>query len=114
MEKFIPAVAYHFCLKLACNILANMYKYFSQPNKYLLKSAQTKHNIKMSLFQISDLTELSHLTSLSLLEELTLANNPMIEQPDDIRKQFDYRPYVINWCLSIRMLDGIVVGAKER
>ena len=70
--------------------------------------------VLFSILQISDLTELSHLTSLSLLEELTLANNPMIKQPEDIRKQFDYRPFVINWCLSIRVLDGIVVGAKER
>ena len=29
------------------------------------------------------------------------------------RRQFDYRPYVINWCLSLRMLDGVLVGAKE-
>ena len=66
------------------------------------------------LFQISDLTDLSHLNSLSLLEQLTLANNPMLTQPEDIRKQFDYRPFVINWCLNLRVLDGIVIGAKER
>ena len=66
------------------------------------------------LFQISDLTDLLHLNSLSLLEQLTLANNPMITQPEDIRKQFDYRPFVINWCLNLRVLDGIVIGAKER
>ena len=54
------------------------------------------------------------LTSLTFLEQLTLANNPMIAQPEEIRKQFDYRPYVINWCLSIRVLDGMLVGAKER
>ncbi len=29
------------------------------------------------------------------------------------RRQFDYRPYVINWCLSLRLLDGVLVGAKE-
>jgi centrosomal protein CEP97 len=56
----------------------------------------------------------SQLTSLCFLEQLTLANNPMIVQPEDIRKQFDYRPFVINWCLSIRVLDGMLVGAKER
>jgi hypothetical protein len=30
-----------------------------------------------------------------------------------LRRQFDYRPYVINWCLSLRLLDGVLVGAKE-
>jgi centrosomal protein CEP97 len=63
---------------------------------------------------ISDLTDLSYLSAIQSLEQLTLANNPAIAQPEDIRNQFDYRPYVINWCLGIRVLDGIVVSAKER
>ena len=49
-----------------------------------------------------------------MIEQLTIANNPSVEQPENERKQFDYRPYVINWCLSLRVLDGILVGAKER
>ena len=48
------------------------------------------------------------------LEQLTLASNPAIDQPEDERHQFDYRPYLINWCLSLRVLDGVLVGAKER
>lgn len=64
--------------------------------------------------EVSDLTDVSHLTTLQSLEQLTFANNPAIEQPEDIRKQFDYRPYIINWCLGIQVLDGILVGAKER
>ena len=63
-----------------------------------------------------DLADVSHLSAALALEQLTLANNPAIAQPGDeeIRRQFDYRPYVINWCLGIRVLDGVVVGAKER
>ena len=49
-----------------------------------------------------------------MIEQLTIANNPSVEQPENERKQFDYRPYVINWCLSIRVLDGMLVGARER
>lgn len=63
---------------------------------------------------LHDLNDVAHLTSVPCLEQLTLANNPCIEQPEDIRKQFDYRPFVINWCLGIRVLDGVMVGAKER
>ena len=48
------------------------------------------------------------------MEQLTLADNPCILQPEDESKQFDYRPYVINWCLGLRVLDGAMVGAKER
>ena len=27
---------------------------------------------------------------------------------------FDYRPFVINWCLNLRILDGYVITEKER
>merc|ERR1712223_119365 len=63
--------------------------------------------------QLQDLTQLTHLSHLSCIEQLTIANNPAVEQPENERQQFDYRPYVINWCLSLRVLDGIGVGAKE-
>ena len=63
---------------------------------------------------LTDLTEVSYLTGLPSMEQLTLADNPCILQPEDESKQFDYRPYVINWCLGLRVLDGIIVGAKER
>ena len=63
---------------------------------------------------MQDLPELTHLSHLSCLEQLTIANNPAVEQPENERRQYDYRPYVINWCLSLRVLDGILVGAKER
>ena len=56
---------------------------------------------------------MSHLAHLSRLDQLTLAENPCIKQPDDVEHQFDHRPHVINWCLGLRMLDGIMVGAKE-
>ena len=64
--------------------------------------------------QLEDFADLSHLSHLTFLEQLTIANNPCCTQPEDVSRQFDYRPFVINWCLSIRVLDGILVGAKER
>ena len=64
--------------------------------------------------QLADFTELGHLSHLTFLEQFTVANNPCCEQPADTARQFDYRPFVINWCLSIRVLDGVLVGAKER
>ncbi len=63
---------------------------------------------------LGDLAEVSFLSGMTGLEQLTIADNPCIVQPDDERKQYDYRPYVINWCLSLRVLDGVIIGAKER
>ena len=60
------------------------------------------------------MTELSNLSHLASIEQLTIANNPAVEQPENERRQYDYRPYVTNWCLSLRVLDGILIGAKER
>ena len=63
--------------------------------------------------QLDSLTDVSQLASLSRLDHLTLSDNPCVDQPEELDKQFDYRPYVINWCLGLRMLDGVPVGAKE-
>lgn len=27
---------------------------------------------------------------------------------------FDYRPFVINWCMNVQIIDGYVVDAIER
>lgn len=34
-------------------------------------------------------------------------------QPEQASRQYDHRPYVINWCLGLRLLDGEPVAAKE-
>ena len=35
--------------------------------------------------------------------------------PDEAsRLVFDYRPFVVNWCLNLKVLDGYKVTPKER
>ena len=63
--------------------------------------------------QLAELRDVSQLAHLSRLEQLTVSTNPCLAQPDQVEAQYDYRPYVINWCLGLRMLDGLPVGAKE-
>lgn len=75
---------------------------------------QTITTLTLNGNDLTDLTEVSFLTGLQVMEQLTIADNPCILQPEDITKQIDYRPYVINWCLGLRVLDGIIIGAKER
>lgn len=31
-----------------------------------------------------------------------------------VNRGFDYRPFVINWCMSVKVIDGYVVDAIER
>lgn len=62
---------------------------------------------------LTELRDMASLAGLSRLEQLSITDNPCVAQQEDIEKQFDYRPYVINWCLGLRILDGVAVGAKE-
>ncbi|KAL0273298.1 UNVERIFIED_CONTAM: hypothetical protein PYX00_006001 [Menopon gallinae] len=54
---------------------------------------------------ITDLNEISHLVLLKSLKELSFCNNPCLEFTDS-QIDFNYRPFVKNWCSSIVMLDG--------
>ncbi|XP_077472783.1 centrosomal protein of 97 kDa [Stigmatopora argus] len=62
--------------------------------------------------EIMDLTEVAHLALLHELEQLSIMNNPCV-MPTPSLPHFDYRPYVMNWCLSLKVLDGFVVSQKE-
>ena len=84
--------------------------------------------------ELQDLTEVSHLYHLPALEQLSVMNNPAVVSDVAHRRStaaatatppspptpsfpmgadFDYRPYVINWCLNLKILDGAVVTKKE-
>nr|XP_045004405.1 centrosomal protein of 97 kDa isoform X2 [Jaculus jaculus] len=63
--------------------------------------------------EIRDLNEVSFLASLSELEQLSIMNNPCVMATPSI-PGFDYRPYIVSWCLNLRVLDGYVISQKER
>ncbi|KAM4889005.1 centrosomal protein of 97 kDa [Thomomys bottae] len=62
--------------------------------------------------EIRDLNEISYLASLSELEQLSIMNNPCVMATPSI-PGFDYRPYIVSWCLNLRVLDGYVISQKE-
>ncbi|KFV81408.1 Centrosomal protein of 97 kDa, partial [Struthio camelus australis] len=62
--------------------------------------------------EIRDLNEVSFLASLSHLEQLSIMNNPCVMATPSI-PGFDYRPYIVSWCLNLRVLDGYVISQKE-
>ncbi|XP_040192553.1 centrosomal protein of 97 kDa isoform X2 [Rana temporaria] len=62
--------------------------------------------------EIGDLCEVSFLSGLTDLEQLSIMNNPCVMATPSI-PGFDYRPYIVSWCLNLRVLDGYVVSQKE-
>ncbi|XP_072018900.1 centrosomal protein of 97 kDa-like isoform X2 [Amphiura filiformis] len=67
--------------------------------------------------EISDLTEVSYMSCLTHLKQLSIMNNPCVlmatSSPSVFVTGFDYRPYVVNWCLTLQILDGCSVTQKE-
>lgn len=57
--------------------------------------------------------QVSFLASLPELEQLSIMNNPCVMATPSI-PGFDYRPYIVSWCLSLKVLDGYVISQKER
>ncbi|KAM6319690.1 centrosomal protein of 97 kDa isoform 2-T2 [Podargus strigoides] len=62
--------------------------------------------------EIRDLNEVSFLASLRQLEQLSIMNNPCVMATPCI-PGFDYRPYIVSWCLNLKVLDGYVISQKE-
>ncbi|KAK3529872.1 hypothetical protein QTP86_007273 [Hemibagrus guttatus] len=62
--------------------------------------------------EIRDLAEVSYLAPLHNLEQLSIMNNPCMMATPSL-PGCDYRPYVVSWCLNLKVLDGYVVSQKE-
>ncbi|CAF1606036.1 unnamed protein product [Rotaria magnacalcarata] len=95
------------------NLHKNLIDSLVPTGKYWPKSI---HTLIISDNEIQDLTEMCYLSSLIDLNTFYIHNNPCLFVVDDRRgchQPFDYRPYVLNWCLTIHNLDGILVTRKE-
>ncbi|XP_048396868.2 centrosomal protein of 97 kDa isoform X1 [Stegostoma tigrinum] len=62
--------------------------------------------------EIRDLNEVSYLGFLRELEQLSIMSNPCVMATPSL-PGFDYRPYIVCWCLTLRILDGYVISQKE-
>ncbi|KAK2905937.1 centrosomal protein of 97 kDa [Channa argus] len=62
--------------------------------------------------EIRDLNEVSYLAPFHELEQLSIMSNPCVMATPSL-PGFDYRPYIMSWCLNLKVLDGYVVSQKE-
>ncbi|CAF1034133.1 unnamed protein product [Brachionus calyciflorus] len=69
-------------------------------------------NLNLSYNSIEDLNEISFLHPLTNLENLCIDNNPCVSY-SNYDSMLNYRPFVLNWCLNLKTLDGIAITPKE-
>ncbi|CAF0920908.1 unnamed protein product [Adineta ricciae] len=95
----------------------NLHKNFLHTlNSALRYWPKSLHTLIISDNEIQDLTEVAHLTSFVNLNTLYIIDNPCLSVVDEkhgCHQPFDYRPFILNWCLSIHNLDGLLVTRKE-
>ncbi|XP_012138411.1 centrosomal protein 97kDa isoform X1 [Megachile rotundata] len=80
-----------------------------QCERYLPTSLET---FTLANNNITDLNEMSHLANLKNLVNFSIANNPCVSVAGN-SIGFDYRPFVINWCMSLKSIDGYPVDPLE-
>jgi hypothetical protein len=62
---------------------------------------------------VQDLNEISFLSALPELAEVSVMGNPCVSLTHH-SMLFDYRPYVMYWCLGLSSLDGTPITAEEK
>ncbi|XP_050303898.1 centrosomal protein of 97 kDa [Anthonomus grandis grandis] len=87
----------------------NKINHLGQCDRFLPASLVT---LTLAYNNITDLNEISRLSHLSSLTKISIANNPCVNMTGN-NVGFDYRPFVINWCLNVNVIDDYVVDAIE-
>uniref|UniRef100_A0A1B6DTC1 Centrosomal protein of 97 kDa n=1 Tax=Clastoptera arizonana TaxID=38151 RepID=A0A1B6DTC1_9HEMI len=77
---------------------------------YLPKSIVT---LTLAHNNLVDLNEISHLVQLEGLREFSISGNPCVTMSGS-EIGFDYRPFLINWCMGLKVIDGYAVDDIER
>ncbi|KAM3966058.1 centrosomal protein 97kDa [Aphomia sociella] len=107
--SFIADISYLKSLK-HLNLERNRIMDLRQCDRYLptnLEHLALGHN------NIQDLNEICHLVHLTKLDSVTVQGNPCTSMAGKDKLGFDYRPFVLNWILSVKTIDGFVVSAIE-
>lgn len=87
----------------------NRISHLRQCDKYLPASLET---LTLAKNNINDLNEISTLSGLCNLHSISISDNPCVQMTGS-SVGFDYRPFVLNWCMSVKLIDGFVVTPIE-
>ncbi|CAF4952619.1 unnamed protein product [Pieris macdunnoughi] len=107
--SFIADISYMKHLK-HLNLERNRIMDLRQCDRYL--PTQLTH-LGLAHNNIPDLNEVSFLVHLTELDSFTIQGNPCVAMAGKDKLGFDYRPFVLNWILSVKSIDGFIVSAIE-
>ncbi|XP_045526332.1 centrosomal protein of 97 kDa isoform X2 [Pieris brassicae] len=107
--SFIADISYMKHLK-HLNLERNRIMDLRQCDRYL--PTQLSH-LGLAHNNIPDLNEVSFLVHLAELDSFTIQGNPCVAMAGKDNLGFDYRPFVLNWILSVKSIDGFIVSAIE-
>ncbi|XP_059220614.1 centrosomal protein of 97 kDa [Stomoxys calcitrans] len=104
----ISEISFLKCLK-ELYLHGNRLTHLRQCDKYLPQSLEI---LTLAKNNISDLNEICTLTHLNNLNSITISENPCVSMTAGT-DGFDHRPFVLNWCLTLKVIDGFVVDPIE-
>ncbi|KAL5278999.1 CEP97 family protein [Megaselia abdita] len=104
----ISDISFLKCLK-QLNLHGNRLTHLRQCEKYLPNSLET---LTLSKNNIPDLNEICTLSHLCNLNSIAINDNPCVQMISG-SDGFDHRPFVLNWCMSVKVIDGFVVDPIE-
>ncbi|XP_014369685.2 centrosomal protein of 97 kDa isoform X1 [Papilio machaon] len=107
--SFIADISYLKSLK-HLNLERNRIMDLRQCDRYLPSALE---HLGLAHNNIQDLNEICHLVHLSKLDSFSIQGNPCVSLAGKDKLGFDYRPFVLNWIMSVKSIDGFIVSAIE-
>ncbi|XP_055919576.1 centrosomal protein of 97 kDa isoform X1 [Eupeodes corollae] len=104
----ISDISFLKCLK-ELYLHGNRLTHLRQCEKYLPTSIEV---LSLAKNNISDLNEICSLSNLCNLHSITINENPCVSMTSG-QDGFNHRPFVLNWCMSVKVIDGFMVDPIE-
>lgn len=104
----ISDISFLKCLK-ELYLHGNRLTHLRQCDKYLPTSLEV---LSLAKNNISDLNEICTLSNLCNLHSITINENPCVSMTAG-QDGFNHRPFVLNWCMSVKVIDGFMVDPIE-
>ncbi|XP_037959505.1 centrosomal protein of 97 kDa isoform X2 [Teleopsis dalmanni] len=96
------------CLK-ELHLYGNRLTHLRQCDKHLPQSLEI---LTLAKNNINDLNEICTLSNLTHLQSITISENPCLTMTAGA-DGFDHRPFVLNWIMSLKVIDGFLVDPIE-